>query len=797
MKISYNWLKNYININLSAKELADNLTNAGIEVEDIIDTAPQINNVLTARIESVENHPNADKLKICHVESNGSSFQVICGAPNVAKGQIVPFAKIGAILPNGLNIKKAKIRGVESFGMICSREELGLEESSEGIWVLEDNLKPGLDINEILNKNRDTIFDLFITPNRPDCMSHLGIAREIAAFTNKKIKLPAVEIEEKNDRHIKDFVKIQIEYSAGCPRYCARVIENVTIKESPVWLKTYLTAVGLRPINNVVDVTNFVLHELGQPLHAFDLDKLADNTIIVKKSRPNEKFVTLDDKERNLPENTVMICDAKGSVAIGGVMGGQNSEVSDETKNILLESAYFNPGHIAKTSRGLNLTTDASQRFERGADYNNVIFALNRAARLISDLSDGKIMTGIVDQYPKKINEKTIKLRPERVNKVLGTHLSAKQIKETLAKIKLNIAEDGDIIIPSYRVDLVKEVDLIEEVARLVGYDNISTSEIEEIPLLQRTGKDVTKIEVIRENLVDLGLTEVISNSMLSEKYNAPFTSPDQIVKILNPISDDLATLRSSLIPGLLHSVSYNKNRQNSDIKFFEIGRTFKTESNSFQGIKQHYYVSFAITGDESPVFWKGQSKTLDFYDLKGYLESLFEDLLITGIEFDQTSEIEFLDKNISVLLNQSGKTIGVAGKISSFVEKLFDINDPVFIAELQLDALDLSKVVEQKFLPFTRYPYVEKDIAFIVSKSLQAIDITKFIKNVAGNLLTKITIFDLYEGEKVGPGKKSIAFRLRFESKERTLNDVEVDKIFKKIINECKNKYNATLREY
>ena len=793
MKISYKWLKEYIDIDISIEELAQKITDSGVEVEEIIPLVAEFNNIVLGRVVSVSKHPNADKLSVCSVSTGGETFQVICGAPNVESGQTIPFAQLGAKLPNGIKIKKAKIRGIESFGMICSKEELGFEESSEGIWPLDSSEPLGTDINIVLAGHKDYIFDLFITSNRPDCLSHVGIAREVAAFTNKKVNLPEIRIKESSKYLTSQLIKVKIEYPAGCPRYAARVIQDVKIGPSPDWLTRKLETIGLRSINNVVDITNFVLNELGQPLHAFDYDKIEGHKIIVKNSLPGEKFTTLDEKIRELPENTVMICDARREVAIGGIMGGMNSEVSSVTANILLESAYFTPKNIVTSTRKLNLMTDASSRFEKGTDYDNVVFALDRAAQLIQEVAGGEIAQGIVDEYPQPIGQTVIPFNLSRVNRVLGSELDDETILNTIARIDLKNGPAG-ISVPSYRVDLKEEIDLIEEVARLINLDNLPTSVVEPLYLDQPDkGKD-DYISLIRNTLVELGLQEIFTNSMIS-KNAAGLFSDVQTVKILNPISDDLSIMRPSLLPGILITILHNQNRQNPDLKIFEIGRIFIDNGKDRLPLQPN---NFAITlsGKRNPDFWAGDDTNFDFYDLKGIVENLFLKLQIEAPQFLPSQKYAFLDNDYSVELQLNNQEIGCCGKLARDVSKATNLDKEVYFAEMNLDLLIKFISNDKKYKSIGKYPYIEKDLALILEDKIPAAEVKTFIDRQGGELLQFVDVFDVYSGEKVEKGKKSIAFRLRFQSKERTLKDKEVDRVFKKIITKSEQHFNASLRD-
>lgn len=793
MKLSYKWLTEYIDVDLSIEELGQKITDAGIEVEEIIPLVKKYNNIILGNIESIEKHPDADKLTICKVFDGTDTKQVICGAANVKIGQHIAYAQIGATLPNGLKIKKAKIRGVESFGMICSKAELGLEDESAGIWPIVTDFNVGSDINDVLKPYNDYIFDLFITSNRPDCFSHIGIAREVAAFTGKELKLPQVIVKETKSLKVENKIEVIIEYPEGCKRYAARYITNVKIAPSPKWLVGKLSSIGSRSINNIVDVTNFVLHELGQPLHAFDYDKIAGHKIIIRKSKEGDKFTTLDEKERHLPLDSVMICDAEREVAIGGIMGGLNSEVSESTTNILLESAYFNPENIVQSTRKLGLVTDASIRFEKGVDHENVIFALNRAAQLIQEIAGGEIAQGIVDEYPNKINPITIPFRPSRANRILGTSLNENDIKQALSKLNLIETKNG-YLIPSYRVDLREEIDLVEEIARMINLDRIPASFTE--PLLLNQAPDVNEVlfSHLRKTLIETGLSEIFTNSMIGYK-RARITREDQLLKILNPISDDLSVLRPSLLQGILTTINHNKNRNNHDLSFFEIGRIFRASDNNVLP-DQPLSCAFALTGERNPNYWDGHLTNVDFYDIKGIIEELFEQFQISAYSFQPILDCNYLDTDHSLKVYIEEKEIGYFGKVSPDTLRSFDIKSDVFFSELNFELLKNHILLNKKYNSIGKYPYIEKDLALLLPNKIQADEVIKFIQEQGGKLLKKVEIFDVYLDKKLNTDQKSIAFHLKFQSDDRTLKDEEVVRVFIKIIKKCEDKFNAKLRD-
>lgn len=793
MKVTYRWLKEYVDFTDSAAQIADKLTNAGFEVEELRPLVPPFHGVVVGKVTRVDKHPNADKLSICTVETSEDAYQVICGAPNVAAGQSVPFARVGAELPNGFKIKKAKIRGVESFGMICSKEELGLEKQSDGIWAFEQDFAVGEDVYRLLSEQQDYLFDFFITPNRPDCLSVTGIAREAAALTGGTLKLPQPEVPEVSALKTEASVRVAIEDAQGCPRYAARLIRDVHIKPSPRWMQERLEAVGIRPINNIVDITNYVLMELGQPLHAFDLSQVSGGQIIVRSSQPGEKFVTLDDKERTLPERTVMICDAEKAVAIGGIMGGQNSEVSEHTRDVLLESAYFHPERIARSSKKLGLSTEASQRFERGTDPNGVIRAANRAAQLMAELAGGKVATGIVDVYPQPILPKKIALRPERVNRVLGAQLSTEQIESTLKSIGMKI-QGSTVEAPTFRPDLLQEIDLIEEVARLVNFSNLPTNEKTALRYEIPESTQDNLVSYLRENTLQLGLQEVFTNSMLKEREAAPFYH-GEAVRILNPISDDMAVMRPSLLPGLLRSTAYNINRNMTDVRIFEIGRMFRNYVQN-QLPEQPYGLAAAISGRRFRENWSVPPTKIDFYDIKGYLENFLLKISLDNWQFILYDKASYMAENECLAVRCADEIIGVCGKIKPEISELFGISDSVYAFELNVDLLQKHLSFERKYQPIARYPYSERDMALVLDERVSAGTVLDLIRQTGAPLLSEVDVFDVYTGDKIPPGQKSLAIRMRFQSKERTLSDKEVDKVFHKIIRRSEKEFDAHLRD-
>lgn len=799
MKISLNWLKNYIDVsNFSPVDLKNILTNSGLEVEAIEEIGKSLDGFIVAEVISKDKHPNADKLSVCKVNDGKQVHQVICGAPNVEVGQKIVFAPVGVVIPGtGEKLKKAKIRGVESSGMICSEMELGLGEDHTGIVVLNDNAPIGMAISEFLGLN-DFVFEIGITPNRPDALSHIGIARELSAITRKKFVFPKIDFNESQEK-IEKYLKVEIKNEVDCPRYCARMVKNVKVKESPQWLKNYLTNVGLRPINNIVDISNFVMLELGQPLHTFDARLIEGRKIIIKNADDNERFITLDGKERILDSSMLMICDAVKKIAIAGVMGGLNSEISENTKEVIIESAYFNPKSIRRTSKKLGLSTESSYRFERGIDYKNTLIAANRAAQLIAELAGGDIVGGFIDENPIKFSDVIIELRISRTNKILGMELSRDDIVDILQRLYILVQKtNGDVLIctiPSFRPDLKREIDLIEEVARIYGYDKILGDsrinfEISFDKIPQRLD------DKIREILTGYGLFEVINNTLLNEE-ESKFDNLKS-VKILNPISQELSHLRPTLIPGLIKTVALNHRFSEFDLQLYEIGRVMIAKKDNVIGVDDYVELErlgICLTGKLVDKNWKENAINSDIFYLKGIVEGLLEKLSLDNVNFSSyyASENEFYSIEIKIFI---GKTyIGSLYKMTENYLKRFEIEKPVFVAELDLGILkNLPKTVVV-FKKISNYPKVERDISFFVDNKIPYEKIESTIWKSADKLLVNVYLFDLYFDPKKSD-KKSLAVRLEFQSYERTLTAEEIEYKINKITSALEKEFNVQLRK-
>jgi phenylalanyl-tRNA synthetase beta chain len=799
VKLSLNWLKQYIDLDgISTEEVVENLTTAGLEVDEVIDQKKLYDNFVVGFVKERKKHPNADKLSLCKVVVGDEEFPIVCGAPNVDTGQKIILAKVGAAIPNeDFTISKSKIRGEVSMGMICSERELGISDEHEGIMVLDENIESGTTFSDVFGLN-DVIIDIDITPNRADAFSHIGSARDLAAVFGRKLIIPEIKLTETAE-DVNSIATIEIENEVDCPRYVAKVVKNVTIKESPKWLKDRLTAIGLRPINNVVDVTNFILYEVGQPLHAFDLDQLSGNKIIIRSSGKDEKFTTLDSKERKLLETDLLICDAEKPVAIAGVMGGENSEVTDKTKNILIESAYFRPSSVRKTSKKLGLQTDASIRFERGCDVNINLFASRRAAQLIAELGDGEIAKGEIDVYPNEIAKKEVSIRISRIKKILGFEIPTDKIKEIFIGLEFEmVSSDDDTLtysIPSFRHDIEREIDLIEEIARIYGYDNI--------PAIAKIGVSVEHRvdnssfnDKVRDTLSSLGFYEIITNSLLNKELASKYGNP---IGVLNPQSVEMSHIRPSLLPGLLSTISRNIKVKENNLKLYEIGHVItklNDSINDFSDFEETEHLLFTITGFANDDEWHSKKREYDFYDLKGISNSFLK--LITNsrkikTKYNQNIENGIFEYSISNLVGKNKFAEG--GKIKNEILKEFGILQNVFAFDINLTELKKNEVQLSKFNELLKFPKIKKDCAFVLDTNIDYNAVVKIIETNSSNLLKNVKLFDIFESESLGANKKSLAFELTYYDEKKTLTEEEVDKEFWKAIESVKTKLNAELR--
>jgi len=800
VKVSLNWLKEYVDLSgIPVSEIIHNLTMSGLEVEEVINQNEIYKNFVVGFVKEKIKHPNADKLSVCKVSNGTEEMQVVCGAPNVEVGQKIVFAQIGAIVPNGnFKITKAKIRGTESFGMICSESELEISSNHEGIMVLSSELKEGTPISEALGFD-DVLLEIAITPNRSDALSHFGVARDLSAIFDRKLKLPEINLEE-CENGIKDFASVEILDPINCPRYSAKVVKDVIVKESPDWLKQAVQKIGMRPINNIVDVTNYIMYETGQPLHAFDLKMLKGNKIVVQSTTVESQFTTLDSKVRKLPANTLLICDAEKPVAVAGVMGGENSEVTSDTKNILIESAYFNPSSIRRTAKALGLSTDASYRFERTTNAGGTIYAAERAAQLIAELSGGKVAQGTIDVYPNAVKQPVVTVRFARVEKILGYYVEPEKIRKIVLALGFEITFENDeqisVRVPLFRPDVEREIDVIEEIARINGYDNIPTISSFSVPLGVKHDES-SFYDKVRDTAVGLGFYEMINNPLQNEKTAA--LTGNQI-GVLNPQSLDMAYLRTSLVPGALMVAAKNFNVGEKNLALFEIGNVFnknseETEIKSFSDFKEETKIIFLLSGKASLKEWHGRDKNYSFYYLKGLINSFLNNFTLDNVLNDSYYHSGNRIFDFIFAKEHDGNLIGNGGRINKEVLNYFNIQQEVFCFELDLNLLEKLSTQKSKYNPLLKYPKMMRDFAFIFDKEIEYEDVAEFIKKNGGSLLQFVRIFDLFESESLGVNKKSMAFELEYFNENRTLKDEEVEKDFNNLITLVSNKFNAKLR--
>ena len=825
MKVSYNWLREYVTMDRTAAEVAEMLTMSGLEVDEVDLLGAPLEGVVVGEVGQVDPHPNADRLNLCVVDVGGDEpLRVVCGAPNVAPGQRVPVALVGTTLQlptredpttrQPVTIRRSKIRGEASEGMICAEDELGLSEDHSGIMVLAPDAPVGMAFADYLATTgvqvSDAVLDVAVTPNRPDAVSHVGVARDLAALMRVPLRRPEVKLPE-NGGAVAGEVTVDIRVPTACPRYAAILVRGVAIKESPAWLKHRLTAVGLRPRNNVVDVTNFVMYECGQPLHAFDFDQVADASIEVRFSEPGERFTTLDGKTRPLPEETMLICDAKRPIAIAGIMGGENSEVSDVTTNVLIESAYFDPSIVRRAARRLGLQTDASYRFERGVDADGQVWAAARAAELIVSLAGGQIVPGVVDAHPLPAPRRVVELRSASVNRVLGVDLPLAEGRRLLEAIGFEVsAESEEVIrctIPTFRPDIEREIDVIEEVARLYGFDQIPEPEHMRIPsnvLPHQRAVDRVRARV-RDVLRGDGYREIFTNSLLSAETAQRFLEPavsfmgdGEPVATLNPISQEMASLRTSLLPGALEVLRHNANRGARRLLFFETGHIFRggvSEPSLVPGYREEESLLLVGAGLRRETAWHEGAQELDFYDIKGTVEKLLHACDIPDLKLVPRGQPTSLTRfHIDVFCN--GTHIGSAGSVESDVAHAYDLEDGVVYAELSIDRLTAASRLADpvRLETVSRFPRVVRDLAVLLDREQDVGPILDEIRRAGGDLLQEARPFDLYTGRGVPEGRKSVAFSLVFGA-DRTLTDDEVDARVDAIIRKMGDEFSADLR--
>lgn len=790
MVLSMNWLSDYVKINASPKEFSDRMTDTGSKVEGFEVLGEKIKNVVVGKILSIEKHPDSDHLLICQIdEGTGDSVQIITGAHNISVGDLVPVAKHDSYLPDGTHIKSGKLRGLPSNGMLCSLGELGLTShdfpyaQEDGIFILQEDCKPGDDIRDVLDLN-DIVVEFEITPNRPDCLSVIGLAREAAASYNVPMTLSKPRVKNVSKDNINDYLSVEVKDNDLCPRYTARMVKNIKIKPSPKWLRTRLRNSGVRPINNIVDITNYVCLEYGQPMHAFDYEYLKGGKIIVRRAEKGEKITTLDDIERNLSEKMLVISDAEKAVAVAGVMGGQNSEINSNTKTIVFESANFYGPSVRTTSRSIGLRTEASGRYEKGLDPENTLPAVERACELIELLDAGEVVDGIIDVYGKKAVQAEIDFEPEKINRFLGTEIPEKFMLDTFKMLDIEY-KNGKLYPPSFRADLLCMQDIAEEVVRIYGYNAIKSSKFVAESLVGRRNDRQKYLADINRLLRGLGLYEIQTYSFISPKYYEKINLPEEkrrSVIISNPLGEDTSVMRTTALPGILEALSTNRRKRISSCGLYEMAKIYiPKEEDSLAEERISTTIAFYGSGD--------------FYTIKGYIEEL---LAMSGIKKYNVSA----EKNNPsyhpgrcAAFSVNDKVIAIIGQLHPSVMGNYDFDCPVYAAEIDTEYLITAKNTVREYKPLPKFPAIIRDLSLVCEKSLEAGTIQKAISKYAGNLLESVSVFDVYTDAKLGENKKSIAYSLALRSPDKTLSDEEGDNVVEKILKGLEKDFDVKLR--
>jgi phenylalanyl-tRNA synthetase beta chain len=807
MLVSYKWLSQYVDLSgVTPEELAEKITRSGIEIDIVHKRNKGIENVVIGHVLERKQHPNADKLSVCQVDiGEQEPVQIVCGAPNVGQGQKVAVAKVGATLPGDFKIKKAKLRGEPSNGMICSAQELGIEERlvaaefKEGIMVLPEHLEVGSSALDHLDLD-DSILELDLTPNRSDCLSMLGVAYEVGAILGREVKLPAIQLNE-TEESLNGQVSVEIEAKELCPHYVARKVKGVKVGRSPLWLQNRLISAGIRPINNVVDVSNFVMLEYGQPLHTFDAAQVKDGKIIVRQAKEGERAVTLDDQERTLKEGMLLITDPEKVIAIAGVMGAANSEVTNGTQDIIIESAYFVGTSIRLTSKALGLRSEASNRFEKGVDPERIHAAANRAAQLLAEVAGGQVIQGLSEQQVKTFPRQEVSLSITHLNKVLGTSLSSDVVTNIFDRLAFDYDNKGHEIavdVPTRRQDITIEEDLIEEVARLYGYDEIPTTLPKGVTTPGSRNLRQQLRQTVKRFLQGAGLNQVVTYSLTS-KRNADWKSiflPDaKPIGLAMPMSEERSHLRTTTIPNLIEVVSYNKNRKQPDTHIFEIGHVFLTEEDVITDLPQEKeLIAGILTGIWQVHPWQQVKVSVDFFVAKGIIEGLLDKLGIESVQFE-AAQLAGYHPGRAAVVKCGELIIGFIGQIHPQLQRSLDI-DPSYAFELSLDSLLEILPSDFSYIPLPRFPSILRDLAVVVDQSVVSGELSTTIMEVGAPLLKSVHLFDVYEGDRVEAGKKSLAFSLLYLDPERTLTDEDVQKVHDKIVEALTNKWNAELRK-
>ncbi|NLP10056.1 phenylalanine--tRNA ligase subunit beta [bacterium] len=794
MKATLSWLQEFVDITMPPQQLADALTMAGLEVESWEPVKRRFSQVVAAKVLSCVPMENAEGRWLCQVDAGAAPVQVISAAPNTTQGILVPMAQPGATLADGTKVGIRNLHGIASVGMLCSEAELGLTERGEGLMVLSADVQPGTDLKKVVG-DQDYVFDVFITPNRPDCLSIIGLAREISAITGMRLRRPKISLPRIKGPH-RSGMKIKIQSPEHCYRYSGRMLEHITIQPSPYWMASRLYACGMRAINNVVDVTNYVMLESGQPLHAFDYRMLEKHEIRVRTAHSGESFVTLDGQERMLDEAMCLICDGAKPIALAGVMGGMNSEVLADTDTVYLESAYFEPTGIRRTSKKLDLSTESSRRFERGTDPNGTLYALNRAAQLLLQVAGAKLRGEADDVVSHKVKPAKVAVSVKNINRLLGAKISKNKIGAILAPLEISLARsEGDrleLSIPTFRPDLTREIDIVEEVGRLYGYDRIPQAISARIDQTQTSNEQVAFLDRLRVLLSGFGLRETVSLSLVTPQIADRFLPVDgERVELLNPLSAELSTFRPSLLISALANIAYNRNRQISTLRFFEIGNAAWKQQGRFVEKKQGVVV---LAGDRQEQAWYSRTHAFDFYDIKGIASALMEKLAINAYELRPVASPIWHAESVSLLINN--QELGVLGRIQRAICEEFKIKtDDVFAFIFDFERLAQAASRSRSFTPVPRFPSAPFDLAILADVNTPVAEIEAVIRNAGGPHLSSVHLFDFYKGEQVPAGRKSLAFSLTFTSKERTLGESEIEEWVRAILDRLKSDLNAELR--
>jgi phenylalanyl-tRNA synthetase beta chain len=802
MKVSLSWLEEYVPIHLPVSDLADALTMAGLEVEAVEDRYAYLETVAVGRVVEVMPHPNADRLKLCRVDGGNGVVPVVCGAPNVVAGMNAPLACVGTLLPNGTLLERSVIRGEVSEGMLCSELELGLGPDGSGIMALDGDFQPGVSLKAALQLS-DFTFEIGLTPNRPDCLSMMGVAREIAAIEGVDLNLPVFSLPD-TEGDIGDFASVSIDAPEHCPRYAARLLDHISVAPSPHWLQDRLRSVGVRPINNLVDVTNFVMLETGQPLHAFDFDNLAGHRIVVRTAGEGEPFTTLDQKDRRLSEHMLMICDGEKPVAVGGVMGGLNSEIEASTTRVLIESACFDPISIRKTSKALGLNTDASHRFERGVDPDGTLFALDRAAGLMAELGQGRLVGGTIDEDFRTAETLVLRLSVPATNNLLGTELDRNDVAVLLERVSFTVKavdeDDLEVRVPSFRVDVTRPCDLMEEVARLSGYNQIPTT----FPALPATGTSLSPVMVRRNKVRDIlsgfGFSETINYSFISaescDRIGMAENDPRRRhVALINPISEEQAVMRTTLVPGMLETAQRNISRQQNGLRLFEVGKVFLPQPDALLPIEKEMLAGL-WTGPRVKSAWHTQEAACDFFDIKGAVEGLALALGISELSFTALPDDQccYTRAGHAAQILCPERMLGIVGEVDTQVVNAYSIKQPTFIFELDLEMLGQVWPGDTQMAPIPRFPSTTRDITVIVDQDIESGRMLDAVIHFGEKLVEDLYLFDVFSGDPIPAGKKSVSFRVVYRSDQRTLEDDTVNGIHHHLTHRLITEFGAAL---